>query len=106
MLMVMFSVPVMCFSCLLARAVVLLVLFPPVIHMLRIDIYRLQISMEDNFERLAREGEQPSIILCDRGLMDGSVYMPKEEWDCLVRPPPLLRGFNYSTGVSIGNDFD
>lgn len=44
----------------------------------------LQMTLEDGFERFARACGQPSILLCDRGLMDGSVYMPPEEWACLV----------------------
>lgn len=42
-------------------------------------------TLEDGFERFARACGKPSILLCDRGLMDGSVYMPPEEWACLVR---------------------
>lgn len=45
----------------------------------------LQITFEDGFERFARVCGQPSILLCDRGLMDGSVYMPAEDWARLVR---------------------
>lgn len=44
----------------------------------------LQMTLEDGFERFARACGQPSILLCDRGLMDGSVYMPPEEWASLV----------------------
>lgn len=44
----------------------------------------LQMTLEDGFERFARACGKPSILLCDRGLMDGSVYMPPEEWACLV----------------------
>ncbi|CAM9114381.1 unnamed protein product [Laminaria digitata] len=45
----------------------------------------LQITQEDGFERFAYVNGQPSIMLCDRGLMDGSVYMQPEEWACLVK---------------------
>eukprot|EP00903_Cladosiphon_okamuranus_P009266 g8842.t1 len=48
-------------------------------------ILSLQMTLEDGFERFARTCGQPSILLCDRGLMDGSVYMPPEEWACLVQ---------------------
>lgn len=44
-------------------------------------------NLEDGFERFARACGEPSILLCDRGLMDGSVYMPPEEWDSLVSEP-------------------
>lgn len=45
----------------------------------------LQMTQEDGFERFAYVNGQPSILLCDRGLMDGSVYMQPEEWACLVK---------------------
>eukprot|EP00752_Nemacystus_decipiens_P016388 g14650.t1 len=48
-------------------------------------ILSLQMTLEDGFERFARTCGQPSILLCDRGLMDGSVYMPPEEWASLVQ---------------------
>jgi hypothetical protein len=37
-------------------------------------------SLEDNFSELARNEGLPSVILCDRGLMDGSAYVPEEMW--------------------------
>ncbi|CAM9595952.1 unnamed protein product [Ectocarpus sp. 13 AM-2016] len=49
------------------------------------SILSLQMNLEDGFERFARACGEPSILLCDRGLMDGSVYMPPEEWDSLVK---------------------
>lgn len=48
-------------------------------------------TLEDGFERFARTCGQPSILLCDRGLMDGSVYMPPEEWACLVSGVSVYR---------------
>ncbi|CAM9517693.1 unnamed protein product [Sphacelaria rigidula] len=48
------------------------------------SLMQLQLQLEDSFERIARVFGQPSILLCDRGLMDGSVYMPHQEWDRLV----------------------
>lgn len=44
-------------------------------------------TLEDGFERFARACGMPSILLCDRGLMDGSVYMPPDEWATLVSQP-------------------
>ncbi|CAM9611401.1 unnamed protein product, partial [Hapterophycus canaliculatus] len=46
-------------------------------------------TMEDCFERFARACGKPSILLCDRGLMDGSVYMPPQEWARLVQAKGL-----------------
>ena len=48
-------------------------------------------ALEDGFERFARASGQPAILLCDRGLMDGSVYMPPEEWAALVSLAVFLR---------------
>jgi hypothetical protein len=41
---------------------------------------RMQMSLEDNFTELARNEALPSVILCDRGLMDGSAYVTEEMW--------------------------
>eukprot|EP00188_Purpureofilum_apyrenoidigerum_P002378 Plantae.Rhodophyta-Purpureofilum_apyrenoidigerum.ctg24738.p1 GENE.Plantae.Rhodophyta-Purpureofilum_apyrenoidigerum.ctg24738~~Plantae.Rhodophyta-Purpureofilum_apyrenoidigerum.ctg24738.p1 ORF type:complete len:435 (+),score=67.31 Plantae.Rhodophyta-Purpureofilum_apyrenoidigerum.ctg24738:98-1402(+) len=43
-------------------------------------LLRTQIALEDSFTALARMCGQPSIILCDRGVMDGSAYMSRELW--------------------------
>ncbi|CAM9140542.1 unnamed protein product, partial [Scytosiphon promiscuus] len=53
------------------------------------SILSLQTTLEDGFERFARGCGQPSILLCDRGLMDGSVYMPPQEWASLVQAKGL-----------------
>ncbi|CAM9147294.1 unnamed protein product [Ascophyllum nodosum] len=49
------------------------------------SILSLQMTLEDGFERVARTSGQPSILFCDRGLMDGSVYMPVDEWATLMK---------------------
>ena len=41
----------------------------------------MQMSLEDSFERVLRAKGRPAVLLCDRGLMDGSAYMPSDEWD-------------------------
>ena len=35
----------------------------------------IQIGLEDGFERVLRARGRPGVLLCDRGLMDGSAYM-------------------------------
>jgi hypothetical protein len=35
----------------------------------------MQIGLEDGFERVLRTRGRPGVLLCDRGLMDGSAYM-------------------------------
>jgi hypothetical protein len=48
------------------------------------NLMDLQISLEDSFERVLRARGKPSVLLCDRGLMDGSAYMTQEEWETLL----------------------
>ena len=45
----------------------------------------MQIGMEDSFERVLRARGKPAVLLCDRGLMDGSAYMKEEDWNKLMR---------------------
>jgi hypothetical protein len=45
----------------------------------------MQISLEDSFERVLRARGKPAVLLCDRGLMDGSAYMSHEQWDSLLK---------------------
>lgn len=41
----------------------------------------MQMALEDSFERVLRAKGRPAILLCDRGLMDGSAYMSAEDWE-------------------------
>ena len=45
----------------------------------------MQIGLEDSFERVLRARGKPGVLLCDRGLMDGSAYMSQESWERLMR---------------------
>ncbi|KAL7555218.1 hypothetical protein ACHAWF_018963 [Thalassiosira exigua] len=45
----------------------------------------MQIGLEDGFERVLRARGKPAVLLCDRGLMDGSAYMSAENWDRMMR---------------------
>lgn len=40
-----------------------------------------QLDLEDRFLRMAQTLEEPSVIVCDRGAMDISAYMPPQLWD-------------------------
>eukprot|EP00979_Chaetoceros_neogracilis_P013458 scaffold3835_cov295-Chaetoceros_neogracile.AAC.27 len=44
----------------------------------------MQMALEDSFERVLRAKGKPGVLLCDRGLMDGSAYMSPEEWDAFI----------------------
>lgn len=45
----------------------------------------MQIGLEDSFERVLRARGKPGVLLCDRGLMDGSAYMPQKAWERLMK---------------------
>ena len=45
------------------------------------SVMDLMISIEDSFERVLRARGQPAVLLCDRGIMDGSAYLSKKEWE-------------------------
>jgi hypothetical protein len=40
----------------------------------------VQMAFEDGVERVLKARGRPAVILCDRGLMDGSVYVTPEEF--------------------------
>ncbi|RLN74356.1 hypothetical protein BBJ28_00008617 [Nothophytophthora sp. Chile5] len=45
------------------------------------QILKLQMSLEDSFYSLAQDSGKPCVILCDRGVMDGSAYMTPDQWE-------------------------
>ena len=45
----------------------------------------LQIAFEDKFQRMAQECEEPTVIVCDRGVMDISAYMASEMWEKITQ---------------------
>merc|ERR1712137_62298 len=51
---------------------------------LQISLMRLQRSIEDEFERIAKLGSKDAVILCDRGLCDNRAYLAKEDFDMLL----------------------
>ncbi|CAG5122668.1 unnamed protein product, partial [Candidula unifasciata] len=44
------------------------------------DIIRTMMVVEETFHRLAAGRKQDTLLICDRGVMDGSAYLPKEDW--------------------------
>jgi predicted ATPase len=44
------------------------------------SLLKMQIALEEGFERIARAKGKPAVLLCDRGLMDGSAYMDPSQW--------------------------
>ena len=47
-------------------------------------VIRTQISLEDSTENYARATGEDSVILCDRGTMDGLAYMNEENFEILL----------------------
>jgi CYTH domain-containing protein/predicted ATPase len=47
-------------------------------------ILRVMMAMEDAFHAIACSTGRPSIILCDRGTMDVSAYLPPDAWTALL----------------------
>lgn len=49
-------------------------------------LMKLQISLEQNFQELGfiKPDSETVFILCDRGLMDGSAFVSKEQFDVLL----------------------
>jgi len=46
---------------------------------------KLQIALEDTFIEVAQMVKgQPVVVLIDRGLLDGSAYVSKENWQALL----------------------
>ena len=41
-------------------------------------------QLEDIFVEIAQSSEQPTIILCDRGVMDGSAYTDENVWQAIL----------------------
>lgn len=50
----------------------------------QLALIRLQMHLEDTFHQLAKATAEPAVLLCDRGCMDGSAYIAKDEWDAVL----------------------
>ena len=50
----------------------------------QINIMKMQMSLEDIFIEIALNQDQPTIIICDRGVMDGSAYTSEHMWQALL----------------------
>jgi CYTH domain-containing protein/predicted ATPase len=48
------------------------------------ELLRVMMALEDAFHAVASATERPAIILCDRGAMDASAYLPAEAWTALL----------------------
>ena len=50
----------------------------------QINLMKLQMNLEDIFVEIAQSSDQPTIILCDRGVMDGSAYTSENVWQAIL----------------------
>ena len=46
----------------------------------QINLMKLQMALEDIFTQIGLTSEVPVIVLCDRGVMDGSAYTDDDVW--------------------------
>src|SRR5262249_38663495 len=47
-------------------------------------ILHVMMALEDTFHGIALSTGRPAIILCDRGTMDVSAYLPRDAWTALL----------------------
>jgi len=51
----------------------------------QLALLRTQIALEDAFYQIAKATRAPSVIICDRGVMDGRAYCTAEQYDEILR---------------------
>lgn len=70
-------------------------------------IMELQLTLEDEMERLAKTfGDEPCLIICDRGMLDISAYITAEMYDelcqsCHTSRQELLHGGRYDAVIHL-----
>eukprot|EP00696_Hemimastix_kukwesjijk_P003311 gnl/Hemi2/14072_TR4776_c0_g8_i1.p2 gnl/Hemi2/14072_TR4776_c0_g8~~gnl/Hemi2/14072_TR4776_c0_g8_i1.p2 ORF type:complete len:177 (-),score=61.55 gnl/Hemi2/14072_TR4776_c0_g8_i1:85-615(-) len=66
----------------------------------QINLLRTQMHFEDSFHALAKLTRKPTVLLCDRGAMDGSAYIEPDAWQAMLQSMDLstkmLRDERYS----------
>ena len=50
----------------------------------QINVMKMQMALEDIFIEMALTQDQPTIIICDRGVMDGSAYTEDKVWQAIL----------------------
>ena len=45
------------------------------------ELMGIQVALEDSFEMVAKAAGKDSVLLCDRGAMDGRAYTGEEDWE-------------------------
>ena len=55
------------------------------------SVMSLQMALEDSLANVLKNRGKPAVLICDRGLMDGSAYMTKEDWETLIEEREDIR---------------
>ena len=48
------------------------------------NLLRTMFQIEDTYFSLARTQNRNCLVICDRGAMDCSAYLPKQDWDKIL----------------------
>eukprot|EP00299_Pterocystis_sp_00344_P013593 c6679_g1_i1.p1 GENE.c6679_g1_i1~~c6679_g1_i1.p1 ORF type:complete len:215 (-),score=44.62 c6679_g1_i1:182-805(-) len=64
------------------------------------NLLKTQLFLEDMFVGLANESNQPAVVVCDRGAMDGRAYMSSQMWQ------QMLSENNYSEDEFLNRRYD
>jgi hypothetical protein len=62
-------------------------------------VIRSQMQLEDSFENYARAAQGDSVILCDRGTMDGAAYMDSKTFSKLLHEVGQHHSLQYFTWI-------
>jgi hypothetical protein len=69
------------------------------------SILRLTLAMEEAFLAIARGSGRKCVLVCDRGAMDGSAYIPEDAWRKLLEEAhftePQLREHRYDAIIHL-----
>lgn len=49
------------------------------------QVITLQLTLEQLAEKVAKESKYPTLIICDRGMLDDKAYVTKQEWQTLLK---------------------
>lgn len=55
------------------------------LHVFQVQIFQTQLRMEDALTAIVADTGRPSIIIFDRGIMDGRAYIPDDVWHKVLR---------------------
>ena len=53
------------------------------------DLLLAQLSVEDLYLHLAASSQQQTLVVCDRGAIDGKGFVSKEQWEAILQKNSL-----------------